>query len=633
MKKQFINSLLALALLTTACNDYNEDNFNGFNDLAKPTDVKTMDYSLVSADYATIASNSTNKALAKAAGDSAELANLKTTKVFTSTLEASNYIPAFLKATWFTADNGSAIKVSYNFNKGRSEYMPKYESTVKTLSAADYKSVNSTVGLAKSFTPSYTPADNLPAILLSSYPNAVNGDISLAYYNYTSQEPVVGQTTLFEESFDSGVSNFQTFSVTGTKAWTASSYGQDFYMKMSGYQEVNEDWLVSPAIDLKDQVDVVLKLNQTAKYVNGQWNQITVNISTDYDGSNVGTATWTPLTINTKPSGSDYVFVESEDVSLANWEGQKIYIAFKYVSDLANAATWEINNVKVLAKGLTATGVSEQGAYYQFSGSKWSALTNAYALSAADYLSMGITYKNFSNTINPDNYLALFLSQKYPYAQEKDSKIVGYKYYSSTTKVLSYKADEYTFTSGQWTKNSEIVTVTDQFVRANGNWVYNPSVVLNLTPGKGVALSTSYYQAATDWVWENVDQAMGITTKGQGYVTSYGNNEYYTGCSAYYNNIDLRPSAARTQYAAGYEGKTDAEVVDLMTEHLKTTMAHVLAKLNPDAVPVDGVEVTYTLNVALYTGTSSPTTCTHSLVYKVTGPGTFEYVSGPTAIQ
>jgi hypothetical protein len=633
MKKYIINSFLVLALMTTACNDYNEDNFNGFDDLAKATDVKKMDYSLVAADYASIASNSTNKSLAKAAGDSAELANLKTTMVFTSTLEAANYIPAFLKATWFTADNGSAIKVSYNYNKGRSEYMPKYESLVKTLSATDYMSVNSTVGLAKSFTPSYTPADNLPAILLSSYPNAVSGDISLTYYNYTAQEPVVGQTTLFEETFDSGVSNFQTFSASGTKAWAASSYGQDFYMKISGYQEVNEDWLISPAIDLKGQVDVVLKLSQAAKYVNGQWNQITVNISTDYDGSNVATATWTPLTINTKPSGSDYVFVESEGVDLSNWKGQKIYIGFKYVSDLANAATWEINNVKVLAKGLTATGVSEQGAYYQFSGSKWSVLTNAYALSSADYLAMGINNKNFSSTINPDNYLALFLSQKYPYAQEKDSKIVGYKYYSSTTKTLSYKADEYTFIGGQWTKNSEIVTVTDQFVRANGNWVYNPSVVLNLTPGKGVALSTSYYQAATDWVWENVDQAMGITTKGQGYVTSYGNNEYYTGSSAYYNNIDLRPAAARTQYAAGYEGKTDAEVVVLMTEHLKATMAHVLAKLNPDAVPVDGVEVTYTLNVALYTGAASPTTTTHSLVYKVTGPATFEWVSGPTAIQ
>jgi len=633
MKKYIINSILALALMTTACNDYNEDNFKGFDDLATPTDIKTMDYALVSTDYAAIASNSTNKSLAKAAGDSAELANLKTTMVFTSTLEAANYIPAFLKATWFTADNGSAIKVSYNYNKGRSEYMPKYESNVKTLTTSDYMSVNSTVGLAKSFTPSYTAADNLPAILLSSYPNAVSGDISLTYYNYTSQEPEVGQTTLFEESFDSGVSNFQTFSVNGTKAWAASSYGQDFYMKISGYQEVNEDWLVSPAIDLKDQVDVVLKVTQAAKYVNGQWNQITVNISTDYDGSNVGTATWTPLTINTKPSGSDYVFVESEDVDLSNWEGQKIYIAFKYVSDLANAATWEVDNVKVMAKGLTATGVSEQGAYYQFSGSKWSALTNAYALSAADYLSMGITYKNFSSTINSDNYLALFLSQKYPYAQEKDSKIVGYKYFSSSPNVLSNKADEYTFTSGQWTKNSEIVTVTDQFKRTKSNWVYDPSVVLNLTPGKGVASSTIFYQAVTDWVWENVDQTMGINTKGQGYVTSYGNNEYYTGCSAYYNNIDLRPSAARSQYAAGYEGKSDAEVVDLMTEHLITVIGHVLAKKYPKAVPVDGVEVTYTLNVALYTGTSSPTTTTHSLVYKVTGPATFEWVSGPTAIQ
>lgn len=110
---------------------------------------------------------------------------------------------------------------------------------------------------------------------------------------------------------------------------------------------------------------------------------------------------------------------------------------------------------------------------------------------------------------------------------------------------------------------------------------------------------------------------------GAAYVTSYGNNEYYCGTSAYQGNVDLRPSAAKAQYP-GYDSMTDDQVVSLMKERFESeVMPAALHILHPDAVPVSGVEVLYTINFVWYNGSSHDGT----VVYKVTAPATFELVS------
>ena len=60
--------------------------------------------------------------------------------------------------------------------------------------------------------------------------------------------------------------------------------------------------------------------------------------------------------------------------------------------------------------------------------------------------------------------------------------------------------------------------------------MYDPNVTITLPVGKGIEISTLYYQACTDWVFENIDKPLGSTgiKSGMFYVTSYGNNEYYT---------------------------------------------------------------------------------------------------------
>lgn len=104
--------------------------------------------------------------------------------------------------------------------------------------------------------------------------------------------------------------------------------------------------------------------------------------------------------------------------------------------------------------------------------------------------------------------------------------------------------------------------------------------------------------------------------------TSYGNNDYYYGGSAYQNNFDFRVSAWQGQ--GTYDGMSSDEITALMWERLPEAFPHALEVLYADAAPADnGVDVIYTINFGIYDGSS---TTTYTIQYKVIGKGKFEYV-------
>lgn len=317
-------------------------------------------------------------------------------------------------------------------------------------------------------------------------------------------------------------------------------------------------------------------------------------------------------------------------------EGALLPSLFKYTETVATAAP------AARPTAVVSEPKSEKRyVLFQFDGEKLTKSSVADVLQVADYTAMGQKYGNFTNP-QQDNYLPQWLQLSYPYAQVDDVKNVLYLCYAN--KTTSWAADQYIYNGSQWVKNESLEQVTDQFVRMDGKWLYNPSLVLNLLPSKTCELSVTYYQAATDWVWENVDQPMGITTKGGGFVTSYGNNEYYTGCSAYYGNIDLRAGSARSQYGDdsyqgaelveagiafsgdGYSSLADDKVVELMIKRTQYVLGRVIEQQNPDLKPVEGIDVTVTLNVGLYDG-NQIASCTHALVYQVVAPGKVEFLS------
>ena len=275
-----------------------------------------------------------------------------------------------------------------------------------------------------------------------------------------------------------------------------------------------------------------------------------------------------------------------------------------------------------------ATAVETRYAVYQYSeaDTKWAEAVGVLIVNPSDYLEMGATHLNLGASMNPDNYLPKFMERKKPYGQEGDVMAVVYDYYDGAATYL--QADEYLHTGSAWVKNNFVETVTDQFVKANGKWSYNPSLVLTLPVGKGQATSAAFYQPISDYVWEKIDQPAGATIKGQGYATSFGNNEYYYGSSAYQNNFDFRIAAWRAQNKKAYESLSDEDLTALMYQRIPEALNVGLEASYPTLKPIDGIDVTVTIKFSVYDGTK---TYTYQIIYNVVGEGKFEYV--PESLQ
>ncbi len=300
------------------------------------------------------------------------------------------------------------------------------------------------------------------------------------------------------------------------------------------------------------------------------------------------------------------------------------YFGIFVTTDYADGSDFKIAGDTKSLKAAVAT--STKYAVLTSKNSAWSKPSNVLIVNPSDYKKMGLSNVNFSSTYKPDAYLPTFVSQSLPYAQEGDKVAVVYHFYAN--KVVSIEAVEYTYANGAWAKSANGETVTGQFVKSSG-WMFDPSLTLNFPHDKSDAAASAFYQAVTDWVWENIDvKESGFTTKGQGYVTSYGNNEYYTGSSAYQNDVDWRVSAAKAQ-GSGYDGKSDDEIFAQLQQNLISTYGQVLGVLYPDADVVDGVDVIYTINfVAYYDGVDH----NYTISYRCVAKATFEYVENSLAL-
>ncbi len=153
----------------------------------------------------------------------------------------------------------------------------------------------------------------------------------------------------FEEDFTSNFPNWVKQSVVGNQVWTLNTAGNPGNcVDMNGYSgsaQNNEDWLISPAVDLSSATCASLTF-QSAKSFTG--NALQVFVSTNYSGTGLpSTATWTQLTA-TVATQSNFVWTSSNSISLAPYIGNpNVRIAFKYTSTTGGAAQWRVDNVKI----------------------------------------------------------------------------------------------------------------------------------------------------------------------------------------------------------------------------------------------------------------------------------------------
>jgi len=156
---------------------------------------------------------------------------------------------------------------------------------------------------------------------------------------------------IYSETFQNGLGDFKAVNVLGDQVWTYNSSG---YAIMTGYENstnyANEDWLISPEIDLTNIASAYFSFDYAMRYSNDPANDATVWILADqaYSPDTLPNASqWVKLDLKPFVDPGSWTFSNSNDISLNDYVGKKIRIAFRFISSATKAGTWEIKNFTV----------------------------------------------------------------------------------------------------------------------------------------------------------------------------------------------------------------------------------------------------------------------------------------------
>ncbi len=156
----------------------------------------------------------------------------------------------------------------------------------------------------------------------------------------------------FSETFAESLGNFTTANVVGSQNWGwRSVYGAVISGFQNSVANPNEDWLISPALDLSGNSAASLSFEHAINYAatsNDIIQNHTLWITDNYNESQITLSTWTQLDIGTMPVGNNWTFVNSGYINIPNnMLKSNVRIAFKYLSNSTVASTWEIRNLNV----------------------------------------------------------------------------------------------------------------------------------------------------------------------------------------------------------------------------------------------------------------------------------------------
>lgn len=155
--------------------------------------------------------------------------------------------------------------------------------------------------------------------------------------------------------------NWKSFAEAGTIEWTEQDDDNNGYLQFSTFGlsggTSNIAWAITPKINLDNSSNEVLNFKSGRGFVSNANNKMEVYISTNFDGTNVLAATWTPLTANiasaNNPSGvgNGVMTTDSGDIDLSSYSGD-IYIGFKAYGSSTLTGNLRFDEVKIYDKTL-----------------------------------------------------------------------------------------------------------------------------------------------------------------------------------------------------------------------------------------------------------------------------------------
>lgn len=582
MKKIFYYTLsLLLTIAMTACeDDFNRNNFAGYDDLTRPQNVTVYDYTISAGDIGIIAKELEKK---QTSADSLMAKNLKKEKMFSRQNAPSQLIPYLLKNKYKTADINSAANVTYPYQTGRSERLIALSSEAYTLSDRDYRLVWGEGTSVSSLTPSQQPSTAIPNVLTQEFSDAIEGQQQFVVYHYSADEPIkkVDEVKYLNENFDKhgfanrdaiAIDGWKNVATKGKRTWEARTYNDNFYTQLSafGSKEENEAWLITPTTDLKDKEKATFSFEVKTGHYNAPC--LSVYISKAYQGD-VAATDWEEITdqlnIPTPAEGQKYSEWTKNSIDLAKYKDEKITIAFKYSGDANNqkTTTIQIDNITISEKKETMVveNATKHYALFAHMNGEWKENKNVLLLQPTDYQAMGVRYLKVSTAAS---YIDAWLSTRYPYAQPNDKQTVVY-----TTRGTGTYADDYTYVDGKWSADATVVSKTDQFLFTGFDkkgWVFDPTIRFTLS--KSDYLIVVNHQRALEKSY-----------------SKYDNSENYYGFSGHYGNVSYREIDRQNDPTYPKDATADKKL-KFMEERTIEGLAILLAEKLPDATPtVDGL--------------------------------------------
>ena len=190
--------------------------------------------------------------------------------------------------------------------------------------------------------------------------NSMKGMKNTCYYKLADgtsggTKPVDTSNAIFEETLltQASYDKFTVVNVSGALTW---KFDAKYGAVMTGYDDVdkktyaNEDWFISPAIDLAGKSDVTLTFDHArgpAGSMSVSTDNYTLWISNNYASGAPSVATWAQLTIPTYGTTA-WGFVSSGNITIPTDNlAANARIAFKYVCNDTESATWEMKNIVV----------------------------------------------------------------------------------------------------------------------------------------------------------------------------------------------------------------------------------------------------------------------------------------------
>jgi hypothetical protein len=153
----------------------------------------------------------------------------------------------------------------------------------------------------------------------------------------------------FNQNFD--YADWTNFAEAGTRLWTEREFNDDGYIQFSSFgsgQASNIGWAITPAINMDENTGEILTFQSASNFVDNPNNKLEVFISTNFDGTNVLAATWTPINARVADNTTNnYTYIPSGNIDLSSYTGN-IHIAFKVTGNSTTLdGLFQVDKIKI----------------------------------------------------------------------------------------------------------------------------------------------------------------------------------------------------------------------------------------------------------------------------------------------